>query len=127
MIGLALILSMLCLHVIADFHLQGCLAEMKQKDKWKKYIEQNEFYDGDWKAAMLMHSIEWSTLIMTPMIVWRCLTSGNAGLAFGVFIVNVGLHYLIDHMKCNWKIINLRQDQIYHLLQVGLTFCIMID
>lgn len=38
------------------------------------------------------------------------------------FILNIGIHYFIDDQKANKKEINLVEDQLWHLLQIVLTW-----
>lgn len=38
---------MLLMHYIEDFHLQGCLANLKQKKWWEKEIAENLFHSKD--------------------------------------------------------------------------------
>ena len=43
-----------------------------------------------------------------------------------IFVVNVAMHAIIDHMKANWKVINLWHDQILHMIQIVGTFMILL-
>ena len=48
---------MILLHVIDDFHLQGILASMKQKEWWKKQEGYKDLYKDDYITALMIHSI----------------------------------------------------------------------
>jgi hypothetical protein len=55
-----MLLFMIWLHIFADYHLQGILANMKQKSWWmgQKKNNQNIFYgELDYKVALLTHCI----------------------------------------------------------------------
>lgn len=47
--------SMLFLHLIVDYNLQGALAQFKQKEWWKKNYPQAQ-YKNDWMIALAEHS-----------------------------------------------------------------------
>ena len=82
-------------------------------------------YNDDYKIAMLLHSFSWSVITFMPVFI---MYRGHLGLGdwqAGVIIgVNSMIHYWIDDKKCNWRSINLVQDQILHLLQILLTLLI---
>lgn len=115
-------LSMIFCHVIADYNLQGWLASAKQKDYWER-ITPKELYKYDYIMALIMHSISWTFMVMLPIAYVRKF---NIDIMFLiVFIGNVIIHCIIDHMKANEKIINLWQDQLIHMIQIGITFTIL--
>ena len=60
------LLWMLFNHVLDDYFLQGCLANMKQRDWWKTNYPDNK-YKYDYIAALFMHSLSWSFMIMLPI------------------------------------------------------------
>ena len=115
-------LSMIFCHVIADYNLQGWLASAKQKDYWEQ-ITPKELYKHDYIMALIMHSISWTFMVMLPIAYVRKFSVGIMFLI--VFIGNVIIHCIIDHMKANKKIINLWQDQLMHMIQIGITFTIL--
>ena len=43
-----------------------------------------------------------------------------------IIIVNTGIHYFIDDLKTNKCKINLWQDQLAHVAQIGLTICFIV-
>lgn len=115
-------LSMIFCHVIADYNLQGWLASAKQKDYWEQ-IAPKELYKYDYIMALIMHSISWTFMVMLPI---AHIQKFNVDILFLIaFIGNVIIHCIIDHMKANEKIINLWQDQLMHMIQIGITFTIL--
>lgn len=117
-----ILLWMIFMHVIDDFCLQGILASMKQKIWWTKQEGYNELYKNDYKMALLMHSFSWTFMIMLPIA--YCM-NWEVSVSFGaVFIINMVEHMVIDHLKANKGLINLVQDQTFHLGQIAATFAI---
>ncbi len=47
---------MILLHIIDDFHLQGILANMKQKNWWLKQKGYKDMYEHDYITALTIHS-----------------------------------------------------------------------
>jgi hypothetical protein len=109
---------MMFFHVIADYNLQGWLASAKQKSYWEKEAP-DKLYEYDYICALIMHSISWTFMIMLPIAYFQGFEI--SGLYLVVFIGNVILHAIVDHMKANVKLINLWADQLLHMLQIGLT------
>lgn len=129
---------MLLMHYIEDFHLQGCLANLKQKKWWEKqmsnndmrshYVLEHSIYKNDYKMSLFAHSIENSLFVMLPMIIDTLISEythhiQNAWLLFvpSAILICVS-HYLIDDLKANKMKINLIQDQLYHLCIILLIF-----
>lgn len=119
-----ILILMFALHIFADFHLQGILANLKQKEWWEKELEKYAHllffveYRHDWVPSLLAHSFEWSFFIMLPFLfieipVWAYVI---------LLILNTGVHFVIDHMKCNLHMINLCLDQLCHIAQILLTW-----
>ena len=115
---LFVILWMIFFHVVADYNLQGWLASAKQKSYWEKEAP-DKLYEYDYICALIMHSISWTFMIMLPISYFQGFEI--SGLYLVVFIGNVILHSIVDHMKANVKMINLWADQLLHMLQIGLT------
>ena len=115
---LFVILWMIFFHVVADYNLQGWLASAKQKSYWEKEAH-DKLYEYDYICALIMHSISWTFMIMLPISYFQGFEI--SGLYLVVFIGNVILHSIVDHMKANVKMINLWADQLLHMLQIGLT------
>ena len=130
--AIIILIEMYFLHIFADYHLQGILANMKQRDWWKKkFVNVSEFnqskYTNDYTAALMSHSFEWTFIMMIPVmhyvnyndyIYWHVI------LYMILFILNLGMHYVVDDMKANGKRINLIQDQQLHMVQINLTWLI---
>lgn len=129
---------MLLMHYIEDFHLQGCLANLKQKKWWEKqmsnndmyshYVLEHSIYKNDYKMSLFAHSIENALFVMLPMIVDMLISEFTHCLqnTWILFIPSAILicvsHYLIDDSKANKMKINLIQDQLYHLCVILLIF-----
>ncbi len=75
---------MVFLHIIDDYLLQGVLAEMKQRDWWRKQYPER-MYNYDYVMALAMHSLSWSFMIMLPI---AFAADFNVGLRF-VFVFMV--------------------------------------
>lgn len=112
------ILWMLFNHVLDDYFLQGCLANLKQRSYWIQNAPE-KMYQYDHIMALFMHSISWTFMIMLPVAYY---VQFNIPFQFViVFICNVLLHMVIDDLKANEKKINLCEDQCFHLFQILLT------
>lgn len=116
--NLFVILLMIFFHVVADYNLQGWLASAKQKIYWEQNAPE-ELYEYDYIMALIMHSISWTFMIMLPIAYVQQFNIDGSFLI--LFIGNVIIHAIVDHMKANVKIINLWQDQLMHMFQIGMT------
>lgn len=114
-----ILLLMIFLHILDDYGLQApCLCNLKQRSYWETNAP-NPLYRYDYLWALLMHSFSWSFMIMLP-IAW--VMSFNITIPFiCVFIANVGIHALTDHLKANEYKINLWEDQLIHIGQILIT------
>ena len=115
------LLTMLYLHVVDDFYLQGILAKMKCKSWWGEQGDdpKNRY---DYIAALVTHAFSWTFMIMLPIAV-TSYTLG--GLFYAVLAVNVAIHAVVDNAKANENRINLVHDQCIHVLQVVGTFIVL--
>ena len=111
-------------HVIADYNLQGVLANFKQTKWWKE----NYHTDKDEKnaeTALRIHSGSWAFMIMLPIMFFMLFTKQYN---YDFYIIALGLnsiiHSIIDDAKCNQKIINYYTDRHIHMFQIGLTWLI---
>ena len=122
---------MFFLHVFADYHLQGILATLKQRDKWPQTLPENTFiWKNDYKAALAAHAFEWSFVVTLPCLAsifhvcsdfsWPNIRIGTVYIAW--LVLNAILHYIIDDLKANDKSINLITDQLAHVVQVFITW-----
>ena len=117
-----ILLWMIFFHIVDDYYLQGWLASAKQKSYWETNAP-DEMYKNDYIWALIMHSFSWAFMIMLPIAYFY---SFSIGLPFVIiFAFNVAIHAFTDNAKANWKIINLWQDQLMHILQIVLTFVLL--
>lgn len=116
-----LLCSMIFLHIVDDYYLQGWLASAKQKSWWKSNAP-DKMYSHDYMIALFMHSFSWTFMISLPPTIYTILYGGSI---FPIlFIGNILLHMLVDNEKANRKTINLITDQSIHMLQIlWLWFC----
>ena len=122
--NLFILIFMLFMHVIADYNVQGCLANMKQKSWWVDQCNQLNVgfakYKNDYKMALFMHSFSWAFLVMLPLFIADGFNLSLLG--FWGLVWNTEIHYFIDDFKANDHMINLVQDQIFHIIQIVVTF-----
>lgn len=117
-----ILLTMIFLHIVDDFILQGKLGDMKQKQWWINHPQYNIKYKNDWIIALILHSFSWTFMIMLPL-----MYNHYIGLEFIiVFIINMIVHAITDHCKANKLEINLIQDQSIHLTQILITFLVFL-
>lgn len=123
--AILILIEMLFLHCFADYHLQGILASMKQKEWWIKQapnvVEFNKSqYKNDYKAALVAHSLEWSFVVLFPVfyLLMKSTTIYRIIAYLALLVVNAYFHYMVDDIKANKKMLNLVEDQILHLGQV---------
>lgn len=119
-----ILVLMLLGHLVADYTLQGWLADGKQKSWWEKLFKNCGHnvnvakYKYDYIAALICHALYWSIFI--------CLPFFKSSLFLVAVLANTLVHAYIDDLKANQFKINLVQDQCYHLVQILLTFGIMM-
>ena len=115
---LFVILLMIFCHIIADYNLQGWLASAKQRSYWEQNAP-DKMYKYDYIMVLIMHSISWTFMVMLPIAYVQVF---NIDIVFlTLFVGNVFIHAIVDHMKANENIINLWHDQIMHMVQIGVT------
>lgn len=129
MSAICILLLMVLCHIIDDFVLQPvCLSNLKQKSWWEKNVlseskSYRELYQNDYKIALLIHALSWSIMIHLPiMFLWTNVPGLIILMTVGI---NCFLHAFIDDKKANEKVINLKDDQCAHLLQIVVTFVIL--
>lgn len=111
------ILSMIFFHIVGDYVVQGCLADLKQRSWWENNYPDKK-YRYDYIAALLMHSLCWTFLVMLPIAVFYLF---NVTWWFVLcFVIHTIIHVSVDNMKANEGIINLCVDQGLHMLQIVL-------
>lgn len=112
---------MLFLHILDDFHLQGCLANLKQKSWWEKNASHPK-YKYDWIPSLAAHVISWTMMVMLPCVLFM---DAPVVLVVALFIFNSAVHFVVDDLKCNRFAINLVEDQLLHLSQIIFTFLVV--
>lgn len=114
---------MLFCHIVDDYYLQGILAQIKQK-KWWNENAPNPLYKHDYIVALITHGFSWSFMVMLPI----AMAFGFAPpLSFWIcFVINVVVHSFVDDLKANKLKINLVADQILHIVQICVTYLIII-
>ena len=108
---------MLLIHIIEDFHIQGQLAQMKQRVWWINQPTYSPRYKYDYIAGLFAHGFEWAVLIHIPIFYYI----GISEVIFISIFVNAVFHAIIDHMKCNQYQLDLIQDQLLHTFQICMT------
>ena len=116
-----ILVLMLLGHLVADYTLQGWLADGKQKSWWeetiiKKYghLVNMAKYKYDYIAALVCHALYWSIFICAPFF-------ASSWFIVAV-ILNTVVHAIVDDLKANQFKLNLIQDQLLHLGQILITF-----
>lgn len=115
-----LLLSMLFCHIVDDYYLQGWLASAKQKKYWRELHNYTDMYKHDYIVALIMHSMSWAFMIMLPITIVNRFDVNN--IFFVYYLINVLVHACVDNAKVNWKVINLVQDQLFHIAQIVMTW-----
>jgi hypothetical protein len=117
-----LYITILFFHIIADYNLQGVLAQMKFVRFWKDLKErESQRKDGfkistkDWLMPMIEHSFMWSFIVHLPIIMFYSINPIT--IIFSI-IIHTCFHMLIDSLKANTNDINLIADQLFHMLQI---------
>lgn len=127
MYNFLILLGMIFCHIIDDYYLQGVLAKFKQKEWWKNNCP-DKLYRHDYIMALFMHSFSWSASIM--IIPTLYILYNNINFSFVIifmFFMNIITHMLVDNLKANYKVINLVQDQIIHILQIYITWVVFVE
>lgn len=122
-IKIFILLTMIFMHIVDDYYLQGWLASAKQKIWWEKNAP-DEMYKKDYLMALFMHSFSWSFMIILPTTVYLLIVGGTWYLA--LYIVNLIIHMIADNAKANQHKINLVQDQTIHLVQIIVTWIVVM-
>ena len=118
-----ILLSMVFMHIVDDYYLQGILASMKQKSWWKTNAPQ-KLYRHDYIMALVMHRLSWAFMIMLPIAISLQL---NVSIGFAtVLICNALIHGFVDDLKANRLKINLIIDQSIHVIQIIGTIVICV-
>lgn len=123
---LFLLLGMLFLHLVDDYYLQGWLASAKQKSWWKKNSP-DKLYSHDYIMALCEHAFSWTFMIMLIPAVFNYVCNHNIPVDYFLFFaLNWTIHSIVDDLKANKKDINLVQDQLFHIIQIILTWGVLV-
>lgn len=108
---------MVLLHLIADYTLQGCLANLKQKRWWEDNLTRapvpdKDRYRHDYACGLVCHGLYWSLVVCLPLLlVGGCAYAANA-------LIQGLVHACIDDQKANRFSLNLIEDQALHAVQI---------
>ena len=119
---ITVLVLMILAHLLADYPLQGWLAQSKAKSYWENADKKNR---KDYIAALICHSAMWGILIFIPLIFWWNVEY-YIGWVWLALPANVAMHAVVDDLKANKKAINLWQDQLIHLAQIVITWLIWL-
>lgn len=115
-------LLMIWLHILDDFHLQGILANMKQKSWWLNHPEYEPMYQNDYKICLIIHAFSWSFLVHLPgLLIVNIQDPKYCFIGISV-IIHCIIHAIVDDCKANKRIINLVTDQAVHFVQIVVIF-----
>lgn len=119
------LLIMVFCHIVDDYYLQavGALAQMKQRRWWEKEYPDRK-YRYDYIIALAVHSFSWAFMVMLPTVI--CMSWNPPALFLVLFFINALVHGIVDHVKANLLKINLIVDQTIHMVQIVLTFLMLI-
>ena len=117
------LILMIVMHVLDDFVLQPqCLSNLKQKEWWYRKGFYKDPYKLDYLCAGLIHALSWSCMISLPLLFFGDLDLLGETHLFYLFFLNIVIHFIVDELKANWKVINLWIDQTIHISQVILLY-----
>lgn len=107
-------------HMVAEYTLQGWLADGKQKKWWDKQCGGIVFnkYRFDYIAALVCHGIYWSVVAFLPLYATEHWAQ--------IILPNALAHAVIDDFKANKGCLNLWQDQLLHLVQIVVAYIILV-
>lgn len=121
-----ILLTMIFLHICDDYYLQGILANLKQRSWWRENAP-NKMYRHDYIISLFEHAFSWTFMIMLPITLKTLIHKNDLIVGYCiVFVCNILFHAFIDHLKANKHILNLTQDQLFHLVQIVFTWFIFV-
>lgn len=124
-----IILSMLFLHIIADFLVQNeFISRFKQKKEWDRYFHDDKMsdtlvcskkYKYDYIPVLFVHAFSWAFITYLPLLHYVFYSKILLPEVWCIFVlIQTFVHMYIDNKKCNKFEINLIIDQLLHFLQV---------
>ena len=123
--NILILLTMIFLHIVDDYYLQGILASMKQKAWWKENAPE-PLYKYDYIVALMEHAFSWTFMIMLPVGIYTVFYDKPIVFIIILFLINWSIHSIVDHLKANVKVISLVTDQVIHILQIIVTWVYLI-
>lgn len=118
---LFILFVMIFAHIVDDYYLQGILASLKQKSWWENQKSYKPLYKYDYIVALIMHAFSWSFMISLPI-----LYLGFTRWIVAAIILNTIVHGIVDDLKANKGKINLIVDQSIHIVQILITWILLI-
>ena len=112
---------MIFAHIVDDYYLQGILASLKQKTWWENQKSYKPMYKYDYIVALIMHAFSWSFMISLPI-----LYLGFTKSIVFLIILNTIIHGIVDDLKANKHKINLIIDQSIHIIQIVITWILLV-
>lgn len=116
---------MIFFHIIDDFGLQGIMASMKQKSWWENQNGYSDFYTHDYVPALLCHAFSWSMMIHIPALIY-CGRNMDWPFFCATILAQFLIHAFVDNSKANQKKINLVMDQSFHMVQIVLSWLLIV-
>lgn len=118
---LFILFVMIFAHIIDDYYLQGILASLKQKSWWENQKSYKPMYKYDYIVALIMHAFSWSFMISLPILYF-----GFTKWIVVAIILNTIIHGIVDDLKANKHKINLIMDQSVHIVQIVITWVLLV-
>ena len=118
---LFILFVMIFAHIVDDYYLQGILASLKQKTWWENQKSYKPMYKYDYIVALIMHAFSWSFMISLPILYF-----GFTKWIAVAIILNTIIHGIVDDLKANKCKINLIMDQSIHIIQIVITWVLLV-
>lgn len=118
---LFILFVMIFAHIVDDYYLQGILASLKQKTWWENQKSYKPMYKYDYIVALIMHAFSWSFMVSLPI-----LYLGFTKWIVVTIILNTIIHGIVDDLKANKHKINLIVDQFIHIVQIVITWVLLV-
>ena len=116
-----ILFTMIFAHIIDDYYLQGILASLKQKSWWENQKNYKPMYKYKYIIALIMHAFSWSFMVSLPIL----YLGFTKWIAIAI-ILNTIIHGIVDDSKANKGKINLIVDQSIHIIQIVITWILMV-
>ena len=119
-----LLILMILGHLLADYPLQGWLAQAKNKTYWENASKKNKH---DYIPALVCHSIMWGIITFIPILLAPFFTNvWHEWVTYLLLAIAILTHCFVDNAKANEKSLNLWQDQLIHFGQIICSWLIFI-